>query len=116
MQRALRVFEDAGAIVEEVHLGFSANHLELGELWCRLIVSSQIEGLDQLKANGIDILRDHPSDLSELHRRWINLVLSASTRDRNRDQLLRTMVYERVQADQISSRVSAAPNLSSFTP
>jgi len=98
MQRALRVFQDAGAIVEEVHLGFSAKHLELSELWCRLIVNSQIEGLDQLKANGIDILRDHPSDLSELHHRWINLVLSASTRDRNRDQLLRTMVYERVQA------------------
>jgi amidase/aspartyl-tRNA(Asn)/glutamyl-tRNA(Gln) amidotransferase subunit A len=98
MQRALRVFEDAGAIVEEVHLGFSANHLELSELWCRLIVNSQIEGLDQLKANGIDILRDHPNDLTEMHRRWIDVVLSASTRERNRDQLLRTMVYERVQA------------------
>jgi amidase len=98
MQRALHIFEDAGAIVDEVHLGFSANHLELSELWCRLIVNSQIEGLDQLKANGIDILGDHPNDLTEMHRRWIDLVLSASTRDRNRDQLLRTMVYERVQA------------------
>jgi amidase len=98
VKRAVRVFEAAGAIVEEVRLGFSAGHLELGELWCRLIVHSQIEGLDALKADGIDILRDHPNDLSEMHRRWINLALSASTRDRNRDQLLRTMVYEKVQA------------------
>ena len=98
VKRALRVFEDAGAIVEEVRLGFSAGHLELGELWCRLIVHSQIEGLDALKADGIDILRDHPSDLSEMHRHWINVALAASTRDRSRDQLLRTMVYERVQA------------------
>jgi amidase/aspartyl-tRNA(Asn)/glutamyl-tRNA(Gln) amidotransferase subunit A len=98
MARAVAVFEGAGASVEQVRLGFSADHVELGELWCRLIVLSQIEGLDELKANGIDILGDHAEDLTEMHRRWIDRVLSASTRDRNRDQLLRTMVYERVQA------------------
>jgi amidase/aspartyl-tRNA(Asn)/glutamyl-tRNA(Gln) amidotransferase subunit A len=98
MIRTLRVFEQAGAIVEEVRLGFSADHVELGELWCRLIVQSQIEGLDDLKSHGIDILGDHANDLGEMHRSWINQALSASTRDRNQDQLLRTMVYERVQA------------------
>lgn len=98
MIRTLRVFEQAGAIVEEVRLGFSADHVELGELWCRLIVQSQIEGLDDLKSHGTDILGDHANDLGEMHRSWINQALSASTRDRNQDQLLRTMVYERVQA------------------
>jgi len=98
VKRALGAFEDAGALVEEVRLGFSVGHLELGQLWCRLIVHSQIECLDSLKVSGIDILGDHPNDLTDMHRQWINLALSASTRDRNRDQLLRTMVYETVQS------------------
>jgi amidase len=96
--RALHVLEDAGAIIEEVRLGFSADHFELGELWCRLIVRSQIETLDYLKSLGIDILGDSPSDLGPIHHRWINEVLSASTRKAIDDQRLRTMVYETVQS------------------
>jgi amidase len=84
--------------VEEVRFGFTADHVELNELWCRTVVYSQIEGLDALKESGIDILGNHPEQLCDLHRQWIERALSATTRERNRDQLLRTMIYEKVQA------------------
>jgi amidase len=96
--RALRVLQDAGALIEEVRLGFSVDHYELGELWCRLIVHSQIETLDYLKSRGIDIFWDHASDLGPIHHRWINEVLSASTRNSIDDQRMRTMVYGAIQS------------------
>ncbi|WP_107676169.1 amidase [Agrobacterium sp. LAD9] len=98
MKRAVAVFEDAGAIVEEVKLGFTADHLEIGELWGHLIVHSQIEGLNALKAAGIDLLGDHPEQFCDLHRYWIDKALKATTLERHQHQILRTMIYEKVQA------------------
>lgn len=97
-KRAVDEMERAGAHVDEVTLGFTADHVELGELWGHLIVHSQIQGLDALKESGIDILRDHPEDLTAFHREWIDKALSSTIREEYGYQLLRTMVYDRVQA------------------
>lgn len=88
----------AGAIVDEVRFGFTESHYNLNELWCRTVVVSQLEGMEALKAGGIDILGDHPEQLSELHHKWLNVALGMTTRERSRDQLIRTMVFEKVQA------------------
>jgi amidase len=97
VKSAVSELERGGAIIDEVRLGFTADHLELGELWGHLIMHSQIQGLDALKNEGTDILRDHPDDLTELHRSWIDRVLAATTREQHKHQLLRTMVYDAVQ-------------------
>lgn len=95
VRAVLAGFEDAGAIVEEVKLGFEMSALELGELWCRLIVNSQIEALDAFKLAGVDIYGT--TDLTKMHWGWIDTVLAQSTRERIQDQLLRTAIFEAVQ-------------------
>ncbi|MGY1590773.1 amidase family protein [Geodermatophilus sp. SYSU D00708] len=94
---AVRVFEQAGAVVEQVDLRFDADQRELSDLWCRLIAPLNIEGLEGLRDQGVDVLGEHRHDLPAEYLRWIDEGYRLSAMDALRDQRMRTAVYDRVQ-------------------
>src|SRR5690606_7999271 len=65
IDEAVKAFEEAGAIVEEVELGIKRPQQELSALWCRMLMPLNILAFEGLKATGIDILKDHRDELPE---------------------------------------------------
>jgi amidase/aspartyl-tRNA(Asn)/glutamyl-tRNA(Gln) amidotransferase subunit A len=94
---AVRVFEDAGAHVEEVELGIRRDQRELSDLWCRLIMPINVAGIEGLKAAGIDLLRDHPDDLPPQYREWLDRGYALTALDIANDQAMRTEVFDAFQ-------------------
>ena len=68
---AARAFEDLGAHVEEVKVGIEYDQRELSDVWCRMILPVNIEAIEGLKAQGIDLLGEHPDDLPPQYLRWV---------------------------------------------
>jgi amidase len=94
---AVRVFEDAGAHVEEVELGIRRDQRELSDLWCRLIMPINVAGIEGLKAAGIDLLRDHADDLPPQYREWLDRGYALTALDIANDQAMRTEVFDALQ-------------------
>jgi amidase len=59
---AVKVFEEAGASVEEVELGIGRDQRELSDLWCRQIMVINVEAFENFKHGGLDLLKDHRDD------------------------------------------------------
>ena len=94
---AVRVFEDAGAHVEEVDLRIRRDQRELSDLWCRLIMPINVAGIEGLKAAGIDLLRDHADDLPPQYREWLDRGYALTALDIANDQAMRTEVFDAFQ-------------------
>ena len=92
--KAARVFEQAGAHVEEVKIGLKKPQRELSALWSRLIAPLTLQSLEGFRDLGIDILKDHRDDIpSELHY-WLEVADKMSVRDFFRDQSSRSEIYD----------------------
>jgi amidase/aspartyl-tRNA(Asn)/glutamyl-tRNA(Gln) amidotransferase subunit A len=98
VEEALRALEAAGAHVEPVELAMPADQLELSHLWSRIITPLNLDGIESMKAAGIDLLGDHREELPPAYVAWMEQGLAASARDVARDQALRTGVFEAIQA------------------
>lgn len=59
---------------------------------------ANIQALENLKAQGFDLLEEHPEQLPPAYRDWIETGLRMSVSDRLRDQRARTAVYDAFQA------------------
>jgi amidase/aspartyl-tRNA(Asn)/glutamyl-tRNA(Gln) amidotransferase subunit A len=94
---AVRAFEQAGAVVEEVDIDIRHDQRELSDLWCRLIIPLNIEGLEGIKAAGHDLLGEHRDDFPPEYLRWIDEGHGLSALDVLHDQQMRTHVYDQVQ-------------------
>jgi amidase len=91
---AVRVFEDAGASVEEVRLGITRDQRELSDLWCRLIMPINIATVEAVRAEGYEIRDDLPPE----YLRWLDLGYKLTAPDIVRDQIVRTEIFEAMQA------------------
>jgi amidase/aspartyl-tRNA(Asn)/glutamyl-tRNA(Gln) amidotransferase subunit A len=91
---AVRAFEEAGASVEEVRLGIARDQRELSDVWCRLIMPINIATIEGLLAEGIDVRPDLPPEY--LH--WLDIGYELTWRDISRDQVVRTEVFDAMQA------------------
>jgi amidase len=97
VNKAVKVFEQAGAHVEEVKLGIKYDQKELSDLWCRLMMPINIEGLENLKSQGIDILNNHRNDLPPEYTKWIEEGYKYTIPDMAKDQQMRTEIYDSIQ-------------------
>ena len=97
VKNAVKVFEQAGAHVEEVKFGITRDQRELSDLWSRLILPSNIDTLENFKAQGIDILKDHKGDLPPQYIEWLEKGYKLNVLDMNRDQHMRTEIYDSIQ-------------------
>ncbi|MFM1653289.1 amidase [Brevibacillus sp. B_LB10_24] len=94
---AVKVFEAAGAHVEEVKLGLTRDQRELSDLWCRMIMPLSIETFETFKQQGLDLLADHREDFPPQFLEWFEKCSRMTVHDLIRDQQIRTEVYDAVQ-------------------
>lgn len=62
--KAVRAFEEAGAIVEEVKVGLELSQQELAELWMREMAMLYAEVHEMFRSAGVDLLGSHRAELS----------------------------------------------------
>jgi amidase len=97
VSEAVRVFEEAGAHVEEVKVDLRHDQRELSDMWCRLIMPINVETFENFKAAGIDLLGDHRDDFPPEYLRWLEEGYRLTALDVQRDQQIRTDVYDGVR-------------------
>ncbi len=114
VEQAVRAFEDAGAAVEQVDLEFEHDQRELSDLWCRLIMPLNIEGLEGLRAQGLDLLGEHRDDFPPEYLRWIDEGYRLSALDVLSDQRMRTHVYDQIQQVLRSHDLLVTPTLAAL--
>jgi len=114
VREAVRAFEEAGAHVEEVTLGLRRDQRELSDLWCRLILPINVAAIEGLKAEGIDLVRDHPDDLPPQYRARLERGYALTALDIADDQVLRTEVFDAVQSVFASYDLIVGPTLSAL--
>jgi amidase/aspartyl-tRNA(Asn)/glutamyl-tRNA(Gln) amidotransferase subunit A len=95
--RAVRVFEEAGARVEEVKLGITRPQRELSDVWSRLYMLINLHSLENMKQGGIDLLEDHRDDFPPEYLRWVEVGQRMTALDFFRDQAVRAEIYNAVQ-------------------
>jgi amidase/aspartyl-tRNA(Asn)/glutamyl-tRNA(Gln) amidotransferase subunit A len=98
VERAVRAFEEAGAVVQEVKLGITRTQRELADLWARLIMPLNITGLMGMKGAGYDLLGEHRDNFPPEYLRWIDECMNMSAVQFFNDQSIRTEIYDAIQA------------------
>lgn len=98
IDRVVGTFVDAGAVVEQIDVDLGHSHQELCELWCRMIIPNSLLGLEQLKRDGYDLLRDHSDDFPPQFLHWLEIGRRQSVVDLLRDQVVRSEVYAAIQS------------------
>ena len=111
---AVKVFEEAGAHVEEVKLGLSIDQLELARLWCRMIMPLNIAGLDAFAAGGLDLMEG--DNLPAVYREWVETCRNMGLADLQRDNVMRTEVFDAIQGVFANHDMLVTPTLSAMPP
>jgi amidase len=95
--KAVRAFEEAGAIVEEVKLGVQLSQRELSDLWCRIMMPLNLGSLDALLAEGYDLYDKHRGDLPPEYLAWIDRSRAMTVSEHAADEAKRSALYDAVQ-------------------
>lgn len=98
VDQAVRVFEQAGAIVEEVNLQIPYSQQELSDLFSRIVMRAYIPFFESLKARGIDLLKDHSEDLTPMIITWMEKCYQMGLHEINKDQIMRTAMFDAIQS------------------
>lgn len=114
VEEAARTFEEAGATVEEVPFGIQYDHRQLSDLWARLIMPLNIDGLEGLKDQGYDLLGKDRDDLPPEYLRWVDEAYALSAVDVLRDQKMRTHIYDEIQKVMGSYDLLISPTLAAL--
>jgi amidase/aspartyl-tRNA(Asn)/glutamyl-tRNA(Gln) amidotransferase subunit A len=114
VERAVLAFEEAGATVEQVDIDIPYDQRELSDLWARLILPLNIEGIEGLKAAGIDLMGEHRGDLPPEYLHWIDKGYRLTALDVMRDQQMRTAVYDQIQQVMRSHQLLVTPTLATL--
>ena len=94
---AVRALEDAGARIDAISVPMPADRIELSELWCRLIAVRNLATVEEFKAQGFDLLKDHRNDLPTPFLERLDAAVRVSALEIARDQALRSKVLDAVQ-------------------
>jgi amidase len=97
VNRAVRVFEEAGAHVEEVTLGIKRSHKELTDAWSGLYMVLNLQAYENMKRDGIDLLGQHRKDFPPQYLEWVEKANRLSGLDFYRNQAVRTEIYNALQ-------------------
>lgn len=98
VNRAVRVFEKAGAHVEEVKLGIKRSHKELTDAWSGLYMLLNLHAFENMKKqNGIDLLGQHRDEFPPQYLEWVEKASRISGVDFHRNQVVRSDVFNALQ-------------------
>jgi amidase len=95
--KAVRVFEEAGAHVEQVKVGIKTPQRELSDVWSRLMMPLNLGAFATMKLYGVDLLKDHRADFPPEYLRWIEIGEKMTLNDLVRDQWISSEVYDAIQ-------------------
>lgn len=97
---AAKVFEQAGAQVEEITIGLTRDQREYSDIWCRLFVPIMRHSFEAIKAGGLDLLsEENRHGLAPDLLDWVERVGPGySADDLFRDLSVRTEVFDAYQA------------------
>ncbi|MFO1055512.1 MAG: amidase [Dongiaceae bacterium] len=110
--RAVHALAEAGAIVEEVEVGLKRPQMELSDLWCRMLVPLNLQGLAGIKAaTGIDLRGAHHDDLPAEYWRWVDGCAGMTAVEWLNDQIVRTEVYDAIAGTLERYRLLVTPTL-----
>ncbi|QQK76515.1 amidase [Salicibibacter cibarius] len=97
VSHSVKTFEELGAHVEEINVGINHSQQELSDLWCRLMIISNIEAFEEYKKGGIDLLGDHRDDLPPEYVSWLEKGYNMDIHDIIKDQRIRTELYDAIE-------------------
>src|SRR5207244_2860275 len=83
-----------------VHEGIQSRtheQTERGDLWCRMIMTANLQVIDELAAQGFDLLGSSRADLPDEFHDWLHKADTATWRDLARDQRTRTAIYDALE-------------------
>jgi len=95
--KAVGAFAEAGAHVEEVKVGIRTPQRELSDAWSRLMMPLNLGTFATMKLYGVDLLKDHRADFPPEYLRWIEIGEKMTLNDLDRDQWIRSEVYDAIQ-------------------
>ncbi|WP_333847990.1 amidase [Phaeobacter italicus] len=97
---AVKVFEAAGAEVEEIKVGLTRDQRDYSDIWCRLFVPIMRHSFEAIKASGLDLLsEEHRHGLAPDLLDWVERVGPGySADDLYRDLSVRSEVFDAYQA------------------
>ena len=111
---AVTALQDAGADIEEVDIRIDRSQQELSDIWCRFSAQNLLVTFEQLKREGIDLLRDHGADLPPEMHHWLQVGRRMSAQDYLRDQAARTEVFDALRQVLNDFRLLVTPTLASL--
>jgi amidase len=112
---AVRVFQKAGAHVEEVKLGIKRSHKELTDAWSGLYMLLNLHAFENMKKqDGIDLLGQHRDEFPPEYLKWAEKANCLSGVDFHRNQAIRSEVFNALQGvlstfDLLITPTSACP-------
>jgi len=112
--KAVRAFEEAGAHVEEIKIDIPFDQRELSDLWCRQIMLVNLSTFENFKSMGIDLLADHRQDFPPQYLRWIDEAYTFDVTGINRDYVMRTVVYDAIEAVFATHHLLVTPTLAAM--
>ncbi|PVZ65477.1 amidase [Pelagibaculum spongiae] len=100
INEAIKVFETAGAHVEEIKIGLHRDQREYSDVWCRLFVPIMRHSFQAIKESGLDLLsKENRHGLSPDLLRWVEEVGPGYTADDlYKDLSIRSEVFDAYQA------------------
>ncbi|PLT31655.1 amidase [Peribacillus deserti] len=97
VENAVKLFQNAGAIVEEVDIEIPYHQRELSDLFFRTVMRGYIPFFESLKNRGYDLLKDYREDLTPAIIEWMEKSYQSDLRDMYRDQIMRTEMFDAIQ-------------------
>jgi amidase len=94
VDKAVAAFEEAGAHVEEIKIDIRHSHMELSDMWCRLIAPKQVAALEGFKRQGIDLVRDHHDDFPPEFWHWDEIGRRLTVPQHLADEVIRSEVFD----------------------
>ena len=114
---AVKTLQEAGAEVEEIKIGIKANHNELSDIWCRLVVPATRSLFNYIKDDaGINLFaKEHRHVLPTELIRWVEEIGATYSADAMyQDLIVRTEVFDAYQETLSKYDLIASPTLSAM--
>lgn len=86
--------KECGAIVEEASFNIKRSAYELSELWCESISFDTAVELELMKREGLDLIKDHSSELPKEFIYWNEKVSKNTIMDQYRINVIRTEMFD----------------------
>ena len=94
VEKAVQLFKQYGATIDEIHFHFNHSSNEFAEQWCKGITIDCAIECNQDKAKGLDYLTEHKADFPQEFIYWKNVCDKLTIEDLYKFNLARTDVLD----------------------